>query len=188
MKITHLSGLTGAHGCLVVALMGLHGCASTTGIQQVEQAIERHAAAWNSGDMEGFLDYYDRSNVTFSSGGETQRGWDAIAERFRTRYGQPGKMGTLRFTNLAVTPLSSDAAMVLGDWHLTRSDGELRGNFTLVMRRIAGRWLIIHDHTSMRPQANSNAGGGPQTQASARSSNSSPRNVLPRYSVRTTGF
>jgi ketosteroid isomerase-like protein len=54
----------------------------------------------------------------------------------------------LKFTQLEFTTLGDSAALVLGRWHLMRDSSPLEGNFTLVLRRIDGNWVIIHDHTS----------------------------------------
>jgi ketosteroid isomerase-like protein len=39
-------------------------------------------------------------------------------------------------------------ALVHGQWKLDRQSEPVSGNFTLVLRKIDGRWLIVHDHTS----------------------------------------
>jgi hypothetical protein len=64
-------------------------------------------------------------------------------------------MGETSFTNLEVTPLGAGAALVLGQWQLRREGETIGGNFTLVFRRVDGKWVIIHDHTSLA----SGAGG-----------------------------
>jgi len=58
-------------------------------------------------------------------------------------------MGHLVFSDLEITELGADAALVLGRWKLDRDD-PVGGAFTLVMRKDedTGRWTIIHDHTS----------------------------------------
>jgi ketosteroid isomerase-like protein len=40
------------------------------------------------------------------------------------------------------------AAMVLGEWKVDRANEPVGGNFTLVVRKFDGRWVIVHDHTS----------------------------------------
>ena len=47
--------------------------------------------------------------------------------------------------------LGSDAALVLGHWHLKREKDEIGGVFTLVVQRFPEGWRIIHDHTSASP-------------------------------------
>jgi hypothetical protein len=36
----------------------------------------------------------------------------------------------------------------LGEWKLERDEEPVSGNFSLVFRKIDGRWVIVHDHTS----------------------------------------
>jgi beta-aspartyl-peptidase (threonine type) len=122
--------------------------------------------------------YWKSDDLTFSSGGKTTRGWQATLDGYLKRYPTREKMGRLTLSGLEITPLSDAAAMVLGQWKLdglkasfprTREsrkedastlDPRLRGddmeaenelvggNFTLVFRKIEGRWVIVHDHTS----------------------------------------
>jgi beta-aspartyl-peptidase (threonine type) len=57
-------------------------------------------------------------------------------------------MGTLKFSQLEVTLLSSSSALVLGRWELQREYDHPGGVFTLVLRKFADGWKVIHDHTS----------------------------------------
>lgn len=115
----------------------------------VETVLRRQEAAWNRGDVDAFVEHYWKSDdVTFSGGGKITRGWTATRDRYRERYPTRDTMGQLTFGNLEVTPLGDAAAMVLGEWALARDKDPVGGNFTLVMRKVDGRWVIIHDHTS----------------------------------------
>jgi beta-aspartyl-peptidase (threonine type) len=106
--------------------------------------------AWNRGDVEAFADHYWHSDeLSFSSGGKTTRGWQATVDRYRQRYPTPEAMGQLAFDELEVTPLGRSAALVLGRWRLDREGDPQAGNFSLVFRKIDGRWVIVHDHTSV---------------------------------------
>ena len=58
-------------------------------------------------------------------------------------------MGQLRFSQLEVTSLGESAALVLGRWRLARDASPVSGSFSLIFRRIDGKWVIIHDHTSI---------------------------------------
>jgi L-asparaginase / beta-aspartyl-peptidase len=116
---------------------------------EIEAMLMKQAAAWNRGDIESFMEHYWKSDqLTFSSGGETTRGWQSTKERYLRRYPSREQMGQLKFTQLEITTLGDSAALVLGRWHLMRDLSPLEGNFTLVLRRIDGSWVIIHDHTS----------------------------------------
>jgi ketosteroid isomerase-like protein len=57
-------------------------------------------------------------------------------------------MGELTFSDLEVTVLSKDSAVVLGRWLLKRSKDEPHGRFTLIFKKTKQGWRIIHDHTS----------------------------------------
>ncbi len=128
------------------------GCSSSPGFrppgEEIRSLLDAQDAAWNAGDVEGFMEGYWRSpDLTFSSGGKVTRGWETTLERYRTRYPDRAAMGRLTFSDLEITMLGRDGALVLGRWRLER-DQPVGGNFTLVLRLIDGRWLIIHDHTS----------------------------------------
>jgi beta-aspartyl-peptidase (threonine type) len=129
---------------------------STLAIQQaIHSVLDAQIKAWNAGDVETFMETYWKSDeVTFSSGGKMTRSWKATLDRYKERYPTRAAMGTTTFKNLEITPLCDSAAMVLGEWQLRRESGEtIGGNFTLVLRQIEGKWLIIHDHTSQAPTA-----------------------------------
>ncbi|HZI20202.1 MAG TPA: DUF4440 domain-containing protein [Pyrinomonadaceae bacterium] len=119
----------------------------------VRAVIEAQKAAWNRGDIEGFMDGYAREETTtFVSGDAVTRGWQTVLERYRARYDSRAKMGTLDFSEVELRPLSPFYTMALGRWRLTLESGETpRGRFTLIFRRTAAGWRVVHDHTSSAP-------------------------------------
>jgi beta-aspartyl-peptidase (threonine type) len=115
----------------------------------IEAMLEMQAEAWNAGQIEPFMEHYWKSDdLTFSAGGQTTRGWQNTLDRYRQRYPTIEKMGRLTFDELEIRPLGETAALVLGRWLLAREADALDGNFSLVVRKLDGRWLIVHDHTS----------------------------------------
>ena len=117
----------------------------------VEKVLRAQQEAWNRGDVRAFMDHYWKSDdLTFSSGGKTTRGWKATLDGYRERYPTREKMGRLTLGGLEITPLGDAAALVLGQWKLDGLGQPVGGNFTLVLRKIDGRWVIVHDHTSRR--------------------------------------
>ena len=115
----------------------------------VESVLRIQQEAWNRGDVDAFMEHYWKSDdLTFSSEGKTTRGWTATLNRYRDRYPTPEQMGQVKFSNLEITPLGDSAALVLGKWNLKRENEPLKGNFSLVFRKLDGRWVIVHDHTS----------------------------------------
>lgn len=117
----------------------------------IRLALTKQTAAWNKGDIDAFMETYWKSDeLTFSSGGKTTRGWTATRDRYKQKYTSPELMGKLTFSELEVSVFDHSTALVLGRWHLERKEA-VGGNFSLVLRKIADRWLIIHDHTSASP-------------------------------------
>lgn len=118
----------------------------------VRRVLDAQVAAWNRGDIDGFMDGYARSeDTTFVSGDTVTRGWRTVLERYKRRYDSREKMGTLAFTELETKSLVADAALVTGRWQLTRigeQEAFARGRFTLVFRKTEAGWRIVHDHTS----------------------------------------
>jgi len=104
--------------------------------------------AWNIGNLDAFLEAYDREEIVFASGGSIRRGWDDLRARYMARYDTPEKMGTLEFTIEQMDWLGTDYMKVLGRWALERRDDRPHGLFTLILKRRPEGWRIIHDHTS----------------------------------------
>ena len=115
----------------------------------IRKILETQAAAWNRGDVEGYMDGYDRSpNTEFVGGDSITRGWQEVLDRYKKRYDTREKMGTLTFSDLEINILSNDAALVLGRWRLKRANDEPHVTFTLLFRKTKAGWRIVHDHTS----------------------------------------
>lgn len=111
--------------------------------------MTRQSVAWNSGDVEGFMEGYWKSDkLVFASGDAITRGWQATLDRYKKTYDSKAKMGELTFSDIDVNVLSDDAAVVLGSWALKRASDNPKGKFTLIFRRMKEGWRIIHDHTS----------------------------------------
>lgn len=119
----------------------------------IRAVLQSQQHAWNNGDIDQFMESYWKSeHLTFSSGGKVTRTWQDTLDNYKERYPSRRDMGKLSFGNLEVTPLSGEAALVLGEWQLRRDSDELGGNFTLLFRRLGGNWVIVHDHTSRAEQ------------------------------------
>ena len=116
---------------------------------EIRAVMTAQVAAWNRGDIDGFMAGYLRSASTeFVSGDKITRGWQTVRDNYRKKYDSREKMGTLKFSEIKVTPLASDAAIVLGRWQLVRQKDKPHGTFTLLFRRMPAGWRIVHDHTS----------------------------------------
>jgi len=118
--------------------------------EQAKAVLTAQAAAWNKGDLDGFMaGYWDSDELTFYSSGTVTKGKKNISERYAKRYKAEGKeMGKLAFTDLDVQVLNADTALVRGRWKLELSKEKPDGLFTLILKKTAAGWKIVHDHTS----------------------------------------
>lgn len=145
-----------------VILFGLAACGGASSSESfdaaaeetaIRQLLQRQVEAWNRGDLERFMEGYVHSDsLRFASGARVRRGWTATLERYRKSYPDRAAMGTLTFDQLDVRVLSPQWATVFGAWRLERENDAPHGLFTLLLKRRAGRWRIVHDHTSSAPE------------------------------------
>jgi ketosteroid isomerase-like protein len=111
--------------------------------------MDAQAAAWNRGDIEGYMrGYWNSERLVFVSGDNVTRGWAPTLERYKRSYDTREKMGSLKFGDVVIEVISKDAATVLGSWSLTRAKDNPKGKFTLIFRKFKDGWRIVHDHTS----------------------------------------
>ncbi len=117
--------------------------------EAIRGLLAEQEAAWNRGEIDGFMAGYARSpETTFVSGDEVTHGWQTVRDRYAKKYDNREKMGRLTFSGLTITPLGDDAAMVLGSWRLERKEDQPHGKFTLLLRKLPEGWRIVLDHTS----------------------------------------
>ena len=118
-------------------------------LTQIRSVLQAQQDAWNRGDIDGFMNGYARSASTvFVSGDTIERGWQTVRDRYREKYSSRAKMGTLTFSDLEITLLSSDSAVASGRWRLKRANDQPHGRFTLIFKRLPEGWRIVRDHTS----------------------------------------
>ena len=121
-------------------------------ITEIQSVLQAQQDAWNRGDIDGFMNGYARSESTiFISGDTARRGWESVRDRYKEKYSDQSKMGTLTFSDLEITALASDSAVASGRWNLRRESDQPHGRFTLILKRLPQGWRIVHDHTSAAP-------------------------------------
>ena len=142
-----------APACVMIVLL-ITSCSSPRGTNASDETairvvLEQQARDWNDGSIERFMrGYAKRDDIRFASGGSVERGWQPVFDRYVKKYGDRAAMGRLTFSDIEITMLSPDSALVLGHWRLQREKDEPSGLFTLVFRKLPEGWLIVHDHTS----------------------------------------
>jgi ketosteroid isomerase-like protein len=136
--------------CILMAIRAFAAPEPTVNaVTEIRTVLQAQQDAWNRGDIDGFMNGYARSASTvFISEDTLRRGWQTVRDRYRKKYSSRGKMGTLTFSDLEITLLSSDSAVASGRWKLRRANDQPQGRFTLILRRLPEGWRVVYDHTS----------------------------------------
>ncbi len=117
---------------------------------EIHSVLHTQEKLWNEGKIEEFMEYYAKSeDLKFIGKTGVTKGWTATLKRYQTSYPNRETMGTLSFDIQEVDVTAGQTAWVLGRWNLKRpSLGDVGGYFTLLLKKIDGRWLVVRDHTS----------------------------------------
>ena len=104
---------------------------------------------WNSGDLNGFMhNYWKSDSLKFIGKTGITYGWQASLDRYLTSYPDKSKQGTLNFDFLHLEPVGDKFYHQVGKYTLYREQDTLSGHFTLLWEKIDGEWKIIADHSS----------------------------------------
>ena len=129
------------NGCLVFAQSS-----DETAIRAI---LENQTIEWNRGNIDAFMvGYWNNDSLMFVGQSGVTYGYEQTKNNYKKNYSDTAKMGKLTFNILQVKKLSSEYYFVLGKWYLKRSVGDVSGHYTLIFRKINGKWLIISDHSS----------------------------------------
>jgi len=139
-KLLLLSILIG--GCLVSP-------AQKNARQKILTLLDTQTQAWNRGDLEGFMKgYWENDSLRFIGKSGITYGYDNTLNNYKRGYPDTAAMGKLQFTILVVKKLSPRYFEVVGKWYLKRSIGDVSGHYTLLLRKINSKWVIVSDHSS----------------------------------------
>jgi len=117
--------------------------------QRIRQIMAEQEQAWNRGDLEAFMGgYWKSDSLKFIGSRGLTYGWQQTLDNYKKGYPDTDAMGKLKFTIISVEKLSGKSAFVIGKWHLTRKAGDLSGHYTLLWKKIKGKWVIVADHSS----------------------------------------
>ena len=122
----------------------------TKGIEAAIRAVfDASCAAWNRGDLDGYLaSYWDSSQTLWISGGMLKRGRAAIVDAYKSRFSTPSGMGHLTLADLEIDVMSQTEATAFGYWRLVAENGTANGVFTVQLKKIEGTWVFVSDHSS----------------------------------------
>lgn len=117
----------------------------------VTKVVLAQEAAWNKGDLDGYLSTFKDAPDTVAMLSAPTRGMANIRSAYRLNFPNAAAMGALDESDVDVRALGEGFAMVTGKYHLTRSrkaGGDVDGVFTEVMEKVAGAWRLIFIETT----------------------------------------
>ena len=110
--------------------------------------MEAQESSWNNGDIPGFMEYYWKSDsLKFIGSKGITYGWQKTLDNYLKSYPDKAAMGILKFSVKECTQLSDTSIYVIGSWNLEK-EKPVGGYFTLLWKKIEGKWVIVVDHTS----------------------------------------
>lgn len=135
--------------CLPLLFISFIVFCQSKGERDIRKVLSEQTAAWNRGDIEGFMKgYWKNDSLMFIGKSGVNRGWQKTLENYKKSYPDPAAMGKLSFDIILVKQLSKKYYYVVGKWMLKRSIGDLSGHYNLLFEKINGEWVIIADHSS----------------------------------------
>ena len=134
---------------LILPMLGWSQAASSKVRSEILGTMKAQEEAWNRGDLKGFMNgYWESDSLRFIGKSGITRGWAQTLANYERGYPDRAAMGKLTFTILIVEKLGPKATGVTGKWHLQREKDAPEGYFSLIWRKIGGRWVIVADHSS----------------------------------------
>lgn len=132
-------------------LLSFSSTAQSKDFATVKSILLRQQNDWNKGAIDDFMNgYWESDQLKFVGATGVTYGYDATLKGYHKRYPDRTAMGKLTFNVVSVEKLSRKVIMLVGTWDLERTSGDIGGYFTLMWKKIKGKWVIVSDHTSSR--------------------------------------
>ncbi|HOY31492.1 MAG TPA: nuclear transport factor 2 family protein [Bacteroidales bacterium] len=116
---------------------------------EIASVLSRQQKCWNTGDIEGYMSgYWESDSMKFITKTGVTTGWKNTLEMYKQHYPSKEAMGTLIFDEVDMIQMNAVTVFVMGRWTLQKTNETVGGRFTLVVKKIDGKWKIIIDHSS----------------------------------------
>lgn len=122
----------------------------------IQDVVRAYVKAHNEADATAMMEAVARDAAVSSiSDGEITRGWEAIRQGVD---GITGNAGRFQFAvgTMDVTLLGTEHALVVAPATLTvgtdQGDVQVKGAFSLILRKAGSRWLVLHEHFSTQAE------------------------------------
>lgn len=133
----------------VFCAFALKGFSQSKDEKQILALLETQNKAWNSGNIDAFMNgYWESDSLMFIGKNGVTYGYKNTLDNYKKNYSDTAKMGQLTFTMIQVKRLSAIYFSVVGKWYLKRTVGDIGGHFTLLLRKIKNKWVVVQDHSS----------------------------------------
>jgi hypothetical protein len=138
---------------VVTCFLLLLSCAAFAQVDKDVTAIRKllfmQVQEWNKGSIEGYMHgYWESDSLLFIGSKGPRYGYDATLKRYKEAYPDADHMGKLTSTVTSMQKLSPSYYFIVGKWALHRTAGDVSGSYTLLFRKIGGKWVIVCDHSS----------------------------------------
>lgn len=122
------------------------------GRTQVQEFVKSYIDAQNKVDASGQMEMVSRKPAVSSiSMGEIVRGWEAIRADVDKVVGSEGQF-KISIGTIDVEVLGTNYALAFAPctitFHAAEGDVQLRGAISLVLEKSAGKWKVLHEHSS----------------------------------------
>lgn len=116
---------------------------------EIQKVLDNQQKSWNEGKIEAYMQgYWNNDSLTFVGKRGVTRGWKNTLANYKKSYPDKTTMGKLELQIISIKLIGKDLAFVVGKWDLERTVGDVGGHFTLLMRKINTKWVIVADHSS----------------------------------------
>lgn len=134
---------------VIIFLSVSFSCTGQDVEENIKSIMQKQQDCWNKGDLNCFMiGYWESDSLMFIGKEKVYYGYQNTLNRYINDYPDHEAMGQLTFKFDHMEPLGADAYYVIGSYHLKRSIGDLNGHFTLLWKKISGKWVIVSDHSS----------------------------------------
>jgi len=134
---------------VLLTILSFSAFSQTKDETEVRNVLTKQNAAWNRGDVDAFMvGYWENDSLMFIGKSGVTYGYKNTLANYKKNYPDTTVMGKLTFTLIKVKQLSPEYFHVTGKYYLTRAIGDASGHFTLLFRKINGKWVVISDHSS----------------------------------------
>ena len=135
--------------CLYIILLSAKTYSQTPDEKNIREILRNQTISWNEGNLEDFMKgYLNNDSLLFIGQMGPTYGYQTTLGNYRKHYPDAASRGILNFDILQMKRLSVLYYFVVGKFHLERTIGNAEGYFTLLFKKVKGKWVIVVDHSS----------------------------------------